>query len=84
MENLGIGIELMLVGMTTVFLILLIVINLGKLLITLVNRYAPEEVINKKAATVPDKVNAKTIAIIQAAVDTITAGKGKVIKVEKK
>lgn len=31
--------------MTTVFAILLIVINLGKGLIVLVNKYAPEEII---------------------------------------
>lgn len=37
----------MIVGMTTVFAILLIVINLGKGLIVLVNKYAPEEIIVK-------------------------------------
>lgn len=34
--------------MTTVFAILLIVINLGKGLIVLVNKYAPEEIIANK------------------------------------
>lgn len=34
--------------MTTVFIILLIVINLGKGLIVLVNKYAPEETTGKK------------------------------------
>lgn len=43
MENLNIAFMLMIVGMATVFAILLIVINLGKLLIALVNKYAPEE-----------------------------------------
>ncbi|CDD13446.1 sodium pump decarboxylase gamma subunit [Parabacteroides merdae CAG:48] len=37
--------------MTTVFAILLIVINLGKGLIVLVNKYAPEEIIVKKQVT---------------------------------
>ena len=41
----------MIVGMTTVFAILLIVINLGKGLIVLVNKYAPEEIIVKKQVT---------------------------------
>lgn len=41
MENLGIAFQLMIVGMSTVFIILLIVINLGKVLINLVNKYAP-------------------------------------------
>ena len=41
MENLGIGLQLMIVGMCTVFLILIIVIYGGKLLIMAVNRLAP-------------------------------------------
>lgn len=45
MENIETAILLMVVGMATVFVILLIVIYLGKLLITLVNKYAPEEVV---------------------------------------
>ena len=48
MENIETGLLLMVVGMTTVFAILLIVINLGKGLIVLVNKYAPEEIIAKK------------------------------------
>ena len=44
MENIETAILLMVVGMATVFVILLIVIYLGKLLITLANKYAPEEV----------------------------------------
>ena len=51
MENIETGLLLMVVGMTTVFAILLIVIYLGKGLITLVNKYAPEEVIVKKQVT---------------------------------
>lgn len=43
MENLETALLLMVVGMATVFAILLIVIYLGKLLISLVNKYAPEE-----------------------------------------
>ena len=51
MENLNTALLLMVVGMTTVFAILLIVIYLGKGLILLVNKYAPEEVVpDKKGA----------------------------------
>lgn len=50
MENLNTALLLMVVGMATVFAILLIVINLGKALIALVNKYAPEEVAPAKAA----------------------------------
>ena len=48
MENLETAFLLMVVGMATVFVILLIVIYLGKLLISLVNKYAPEEVVSVK------------------------------------
>mgnify|MGYP002225644180 CR=1 FL=1 len=50
MENIETGLLLMIVGMTTVFAILMIVIYLGKGLIVLVNKYAPEEIIVKTVA----------------------------------
>ena len=79
----------MVVGMTTVFIILLIVIYLGKGLIALVNKYAPEEVVVKKQA--PTRVataaagslsNQETAAIISA-VSAATGGQGKVTKIER-
>ena len=76
MENIETAILLMVVGMATVFVILLIVIYLGKLLITLVNKYAPEEV-------VPAPVPGNILAAITAAVNVVTQGKGKITKVEK-
>lgn len=84
MENLNTALLLMVVGMSTVFAILLIVIYLGKALIALVNKYAPEEVTPAKAgkdgsAPVP----ANIMAAITAAVTVVTQGKGKVTKVEK-
>lgn len=80
MENLGIGVELMVVGMLTVFCILLIVINLGKLLIQVVNKVAPEEVVapKKSAAAAPAAIDATTMAILEQTVSQITGGKGHV------
>ena len=75
--------------MTTVFAILLIVINLGKGLIALVNKYAPEEVVVKKQAAVrtteaqAGNISGKTTAAIVAAVSMVTGGQGKVTKIEK-
>lgn len=43
MENIELGLLLMVVGMVTVFVILLIVIWLSQLLISIVNKVAPEE-----------------------------------------
>ena len=90
MKDIDTGFLLMVVGMTTVFIILLIVINLGKGLIFLVNKYAPEEIVAKKqpsAVTRPmvstgNLSNQETAAIV-AAVSMATQGKGKVVKVEK-
>lgn len=84
MENINTALLLMVVGMVTVFCILLIVINLGKGLILLVNKYAPEEVVpDKKGAKGPAPIPGNILAAINAAVSVVTHGKGKVAKVEK-
>lgn len=83
MENLNTALLLMVVGMATVFAILLIVIYLGKGLVLLVNKYAPEEETPVKAAGKPAPIPANIMAVITAAVKVTTHGKGKVAKVEK-
>lgn len=84
MENLNTALLLMVVGMATVFAILLIVIYLGKGLIALVNKYAPEEAASAKpAANAPAAIPGNILAAISAAVTVVTQGKGKVSKVEK-
>ena len=86
MENLSLGLMLMVVGMITVFAILLIVIYLSKLLIAIVNKVAPEEIMVKKpvaTATAPTVIDPNTMAAIRGAVNIVTGGKGKVMKVEK-
>ena len=85
MENLETAFLLMVVGMATVFVILLIVIYLGKLLISLVNKYAPEEVVSVKqtSSQAPVPIPGNILAAITAAVNVVTQGTGKVTKVEK-
>ncbi len=84
MENLSFGLELMAVGMCTVFLILLIVICGGHLLIHTVNKIAPEEVINpKKQAQTPQAIDSQTMAVLQQVVSQITGGKGQVASAKK-
>lgn len=84
MENLETALLLMVVGMATVFAILLIVIYLGKLLISLVNKYAPEEQLPAKQDTQsPVPIPGNIVATITAAVNVVTQGKGKVAKIEK-
>ena len=82
MDNLGIGLLLMVVGMVTVFIILLIVIYLSKIFISLVNKFAPNE---EPVKVSPQRAIAdnESVAAIKAAVKVLTAGKGKVVKIEK-
>ena len=76
MENLGLGLMLMVVGMATVFLILLIVIGGSRLLIAVANRIAPEAAPSPAAG--PD---VRTRRILEAAVSQLTGGKGKIAKI---
>ena len=80
------ALQLLIVGMVTVFLVLLIVINLGKLLIWAVNKWTPEESVAKKALPVAKAINsidANTKAIIDATISQITGGKGRATKITK-
>ncbi|KAA6332570.1 oxaloacetate decarboxylase gamma chain [termite gut metagenome] len=84
MENIGIALLLMVVGMTTVFIILFIVINLSKLLIYLVNKYAPEEESALPLSQqTPNEISGDMLAAITTAVNMVTSNKGKIVKVEK-
>ena len=83
MENIGLGLLLMVVGMATTFIILLIIIWLSNGLISLVNKFAPEEDVKKKPAASSVSSNAADMDAIKAAVDILTAGKGQVIRIEK-
>lgn len=80
------GLQLLIVGMLTVFAILLIVIFGGKLLIKFVNMVAPEEVASAKkkvATTATGAVDPSTMAILQEVVKQITGGKGRLESAKK-
>ncbi len=79
MENFGLGLQLMLVGMITVFLILAIVITGSRLLIRLINRIAPEQELKKAPAGAGEDYS----AVFEAAVTQLTGGKGKLTKITK-
>lgn len=84
MDNLGIGLELLVVGMTTVFLILVIVILLGNVLINFVNKYIPEETTApKKATPVSAAIDGTIMTVLSEAVKQLTGNKGVITKVEK-
>lgn len=86
MENIAFGLQLMAVGMCTVFVILLTVVQGGKLLVRLVNRIAPEETPappKARAATAPTAIDANTMAVLQQVVSQLTGGKGHVASARK-
>lgn len=82
--NLVNALQLMLIGMSTVFVVLLIVIGCGNLLITVVNKYLPEE--EKPAAKQAQNTGAVSSDVAQAinlAISKLTNGKGKAEKIER-
>ena len=85
MENFGEALLLMLIGMSTVIVILLLIIFLGKLLIYLTNKYVPVEEIAPKPQQQqgPAPIPSHIMAAITSAVSVVTQGKGKITKVDK-
>ena len=83
MDNIELGLQLMVVGMSAVFLILIIVIWGGKLLIKAVNKIAPEEESLKKASAAPTVVDNTIMAVLQQVVTQVTGGKGRVVSAKK-
>jgi oxaloacetate decarboxylase gamma subunit len=65
---------LMVMGMITVFVILSLVVIVGKLLIRLVNFFTPP------SKSTPDP---EVVAALTAAVEVFTEGKGRIIRIEK-
>jgi oxaloacetate decarboxylase gamma subunit len=73
---------LMGIGMSAVFVVLLIIIFFGNILVSIVNKFFPEEVVAPKEA--PTATIAPDVAqAISKAVAQLTGGKGKVEKIEK-
>lgn len=85
MSDLGYALQLMGIGMITVFIILSLVVLLGNLIIRFVNKYLPEEVSKKveQVASQASDFNRKKVAAIVSAVKIVTEGKGRVTKIEK-
>lgn len=70
----------MLVGMVTVFVILLIVIYGSRLLIRIINKIAPEETVAPKQQQ--DDLSAVR-PVLDAAVAQLTGGKGHIVNIKK-
>jgi len=83
------ALKLMVVGMGTVFTVLVLVVIIAKILVNVINKYfpAPVKKVVKRAQTqisaVKDAIDKKKLAVISASVEILTKGKGIVTKVEK-
>ncbi|NEW82382.1 MAG: OadG family protein [Mariniphaga sp.] len=86
MNDMGIALELLGVGMVTVFIILSLVVILGSLIIRFVNRFIPE--VQKTAVSMSAsallEISPKKQAAIASAVNLVTKGSGRVIRIEKR
>jgi oxaloacetate decarboxylase gamma subunit len=85
MNDIGLALELMGVGMITVFIILSMVVLVGNLIIRFVNKFLPEKVVASiaKTANKATEFNRKKLAAVVTAVNTITRSKGRITKIEK-
>lgn len=86
MNDLSTAIELLAVGMITVFIILTLVFLLGRFIIFIVNRYLPDEEVFKpikKSVASISSIPKKHIAAITAVVNKVTQGKGQPSQIEK-
>lgn len=88
MNNIDEALLLLVVGMTTVFVILLFIIKMSELLILAVNRFAPVEVVapkraNRTAQTATHNISPQKIAAITAAINIASQGKAIILKIEK-
>ncbi len=82
--NLLEALKLLVVGMGTVFVVLIIIIEGGKLLIKAVNRFVPEEEdTSHKAVPAQPSVSPIVTKAINAAIDQISCGQAQVIDIKK-
>ena len=84
-SNLIEALKLLCIGLSTVFVVLLLVIQFGKLLIKVVNKIAPEEEQQPKAAAAasPAAIAPDVQQAIAKAIEQLTGGRGRVEKIER-
>lgn len=84
MDNFIQSLQLMGIGLLTVFCVLLLIIFLGNLLIKFTNKYIPEEEKSIPSAGVTNNaVDANVAQAINLAISKLTGGKSKAEKIEK-
>lgn len=80
-ENYQLALQLLLVGMLSVFFILGIVVGLGKMLILTVNKFTPD--IKPSSIQKVKSLDNKKIVVLTSVVDIVTLGKGVIRSIKK-
>ncbi len=78
-NSLDLALQLLLIGMSTVFIILGIVMGIGKLLIALVNKYSPDLPASKsmrRNTAQKSGIPEEHIAVLATVVDLVSQNKG--------
>ena len=84
-ENINLALQLLLVGMVTVFFILGIVVGIGKLLIFSVNKFSPAPAVVPKRAVRRNSntVPSEHVAVLASVIDLVTENKGTLKSIKK-
>lgn len=82
-DTLNLALQLLLVGMLSVFTILAIVVGIGRLLITLVNKYSPEPVKTVLTSRPSHVISSKKLAVLSSVIDIVTDQQGVIKSVKK-
>jgi len=83
-EGLSTAVMLLAVGMITVFTILALIVIFGNFLIAFVNKFIPEEKVNRVVRSIArEAIDSRKMAAIVSAVDVVTEGKAKVTSITK-
>jgi oxaloacetate decarboxylase gamma subunit len=84
-ENFQLALQLLGVGMITVFAILFLVVFIGNSIIRFVNRFIEEDSIAAPSQKeVQQVIDPQKMAAIVSAIQIVSQGKAKVVKVEKR
>ncbi len=80
----GLPFQVFILGLLTVFVVLLVVVYTGRIIIWFVNRYfEPAPVRTPARGSGPAGLRKGRLAAISAAVHIATKGKGRVVKIDK-
>jgi len=83
-ENLQLGLQLLMIGMISVFFILSIVVGIGKGIITFTNSIGPSSTASSpNLERTKTGISNKQIAVISAVVDIVTNNKGQIKSINK-